>query len=82
MTVARGEAGRTGRDDGVVAGVNVDRLVEWELGRVRDDRAVHGRVENRDARLGQARDELLDVANALCRNRGVTGAVRVPEAQI
>jgi len=65
-----------------VGSVDVDRLVEREKGLARNDRAIHGRVEIRDACPGEARDELGDVTDTLRGYSGVPRPVAVPKSKV
>lgn len=72
----------TSCDDGIVGSVDVDRLVEREEGLARNNRAVHGGVEIRDACPSEARDELRDVTDTLCGYSGVPRPVAVPKSKV
>lgn len=60
-------------------GVDKDGLREGEGDVAAHDRAVDTRRKLGDARLRQARDELLHPPDALCCDGGVPRAVVVPE---
>jgi hypothetical protein len=62
--------------------VDIDRLVEREKGLARNDCAIHGGVEIRDACLSEARDELGDITNTLRGYSGVPRPVAVPKCKV
>ena len=62
--------------------IHVDRLVERERDVARVERPVCAGVERRERCLGEARDELLDVADALGSGSWVAGSVAVPELNV
>lgn len=68
-------------DDDLVRGVGVERLPEGEVGRVVVVRLVERRVGGR-VRVGEARDELLEVALALGGGDGGAGPVVVVETLV
>lgn len=77
------QAQLTSGDDGVVRGLDKDRLLEREGDGIGDDGSVYRGTELGNARLSEARDELGDIADAQ-RGRGWVSrpAAAVPKLEV